>query len=497
MSPVSSIEERTAPAVRFSLLRGIFSFPAMLAALLMVLSVLTVRERFSDPDMWWHLRTGQVIWTTHTIPRTDLFSWTTNHHAWVPHEWLSQLIIYGAYRFGGYSGLMLFLCIATAALLIAGYFLCSVYSGNAKVSLIGALVVWLFATSGLAIRPQMIGYLLLVLELIVIHFGSTRSPRWFYCLPPLFAVWVNCHGSFFLGIVIGWLFYGSSFIGYRFTGIHPRPWSSSARRAGGAALVLSVAALFLNPVGYHQVIYPLQTMLASNLNVIQEFAPLVLTTPRGLGLLLVLLFIVCLMIADAAPLYWHEVVLLAAGTWLAISHQRMVFVFGILAAPVVCRLLSRHWEGYEPERDLPIANGALIVIAIIIAVAAFPGRASLVHQVDKANPVGAVEYIRSHHLTGHMLNDWTYGGYLVWAMPEHPDFIDGRGDVFAATGVVNDFGKWAFLQADPRFLLDKYQIDFCILPPDSPLTHVFPLLPGWRTAYHDETALVFVHDRRP
>src|SRR5258707_13517768 len=145
-------------------LRRLFSFPIMLAGLLAVLAVLTVRQRFDDPDMSWHLKTCEVIWTTHTIPTTDLFSYTTNHHGLIPHEWLSQVLIYGAYRWGGYSGLMLWLCFFTAALLIAGYILCSLYSGNSKVALLGALAIWLFGTVGFAVRPQMIGYLLLVVE---------------------------------------------------------------------------------------------------------------------------------------------------------------------------------------------------------------------------------------------------------------------------------------------------------------------------------------------
>ena len=102
----------------------------MLASLLVPLAVFTVRGRLNDLDMWWHLKTGEIIWTTHTIPTTDLFSYTTNHHAWIPHEWLAQLLIYGAYRWGGYSGLMLWLCFLAALLPVAGYILLSLYSGN-------------------------------------------------------------------------------------------------------------------------------------------------------------------------------------------------------------------------------------------------------------------------------------------------------------------------------------------------------------------------------
>ena len=76
---------------------------------------------------------GETIWTTHAIPVTDIFSYTTNHQAAIPHEWLAQVAMYLAYRWGGYSGLMVWFCLLTAGLSMAGYALCSLYSGNAKV----------------------------------------------------------------------------------------------------------------------------------------------------------------------------------------------------------------------------------------------------------------------------------------------------------------------------------------------------------------------------
>src|SRR5580700_8521210 len=100
-----------------SILDLVSSYPEMVAATLVVLAVLTVRSRFNEPDLWWHLKTGEIIWNTHSIPRTDLFSFTTNNHAWIAHEWLSQVTIYGAWRFGGYTGLMLWLCVFSSLLL--------------------------------------------------------------------------------------------------------------------------------------------------------------------------------------------------------------------------------------------------------------------------------------------------------------------------------------------------------------------------------------------
>src|ERR1700722_9145243 len=135
---------------RLSSSRAIFSFPVILGVFLIVLTMLTVRGRFSDPDMWWHLKTGEIIWNTHHIPTVDSFSFTTNSHAYVPHEWLSQLTIYAAYHFGGYTGLMLGFSFLASLLVVAGYALCARYSGNLKVAFLGGIIIWLFATIGLS-----------------------------------------------------------------------------------------------------------------------------------------------------------------------------------------------------------------------------------------------------------------------------------------------------------------------------------------------------------
>jgi hypothetical protein len=466
----------------------------MLASLLVVLAVLTVRSRFDDPDMWWHLKMGQVIWTTHTIPTADIFSYTTNHHAYVAHEWLSQLLIYGAYRFGGYPGLMLWLCFFASALLIAGYCLCSLYSGNAKVAFLGALTIWLFATSGFAVRPQMIGYLLLIVELLLIHLGRTRNPRWFLALPPLFAIWVNCHGSFFLGFLVAGVFLFSSAFNFRIGSLVSTSWDPHTRRMLALSLMLSGAALFLNPVGIKLVLFPLNFTVNQPINLgnVTEWHPLHLNETRGLGFMTILGCVFLLLIFRRSELLWDELVLLGLGIWLAVSHQRMVFVFGILAAPILSRMLSTSWDNYNAEEDRPLPNAIFLAASLLVAFLAFPSQRALARQVDEQSPVKAVEFIKAHHLSGPMLNDYIYGGYLIWAAPEHPDFVDGRAEVFEETGILGEFGRWATLQSDPRSLLDKYKINFCLLTPQSPMTFVLPLLHDWTPIYSDNNSVIFM-----
>jgi hypothetical protein len=496
MSTASLTVDQTGDLIRFRSLRSVFSFPVMLASLLIVLAMLTVRSRFNDPDMWWHLKTGEVIWTTHSIPTTDLFSYTAGHQAFVPQEWLSQVLIYSAYRYAGYSGLMIWLCFFTSALLIAGYALCSLYSGNAKVGWAGALLIWLFATVGYAIRPQMIGYLLLVLELLIIYLGRTRNPRWFFLLPPVFAFWVNCHASFFLGMGIAGLIFICSFFNFQAGLLESSRWNARTQRFLGLALVLSAAALFLNPFGAKLVFYPLDFMLhlPINLTAISEWQPLAMTSIRGIALLGVLTCIFLTVIMQQSRIFWHELVLLAAGTWFAVHHERMAFIFGTLAAPIISRLLAGSWDTYKAEQDRAWPNAIMTIAALLVVFWMFPSKTAITKQIEESNPVKAVEFIQAHHISGHMLNDYPYGGYLIWAAPEHPVFIDGRADLFEFAGVLDQFGGWATMNGDPNALLDKYKIDFCLLDINAPMTHILRLLPGWKTTYSDNKTIIFVRN---
>jgi hypothetical protein len=270
-------------------------------------------------------------------------------------------------------------------------------------------------------------------------------------------------------------------------------WDPRQRRMLALALVLSACALFLNPIGVKQVLYPLNTMLHQpvGLSIVQEWQPLQLNSARGAGLLGVLGCVFLLVLLRRSELFAEELLLLTVATWLAASHQRMTFVFGILAAPIISRLLSTSWDGYDAETDRPLPNATIIVASLVAASFGFPSRQVLSKQVEEQSPVKAVEYINTHNLSGRMLNDYVYGGYLIWAAPKHPVFVDGRADVFEWTGVLGDFGSWATLHSDPNILLDKYRIDFCLLASQSPVVRFLPLLHGWKVIYSDDNSVIF------
>ncbi len=71
----------------------------------------------TDPDLWWHLRTGQLIVQNHQLFHADPYSFTKAGQPWLDHEWLSQIVIFLIYRSAGYGGLM----VVFAAIIAAGF----------------------------------------------------------------------------------------------------------------------------------------------------------------------------------------------------------------------------------------------------------------------------------------------------------------------------------------------------------------------------------------
>jgi hypothetical protein len=271
-------------------------------------------------------------------------------------------------------------------------------------------------------------------------------------------------------------------------------WEPRRQLIFGIALVLSAATLFLNPIGVKLVLYPLDFMLhlPINLSAIDEWKPLAMNSVRGVGLLVVFACILLTVIIRRSQLFWSELVLLSAGTWFAVHHERMTFVFGILAAPILARLLATAWDGYNAEQDRVWPNALAITVFLSVSFFAFPSRQSITQQMEASNPVKAVKFIEDHHISGHMLNEYIYGGYLIWAAPEHPVFVDGRADLFEFAGVLKEYGEWATLESDPNALLDKYKIDYCLLERGAPIARVMQLLKGWKSVYSDEKTIIFV-----
>ncbi len=135
-------EERQArKAAKIPLYQQIFSFPAMLGGLL-VCGVFVARRDFDvDPDLWWHIKVGESILSTHHWPTTDPYSFTASGQPWLAYEWLGDVLIAGAARVGGLRGLQALLIVLGAAILLALYGYATLRSRNSKAGFVSATVL--------------------------------------------------------------------------------------------------------------------------------------------------------------------------------------------------------------------------------------------------------------------------------------------------------------------------------------------------------------------
>ena len=62
----------------------------------------------ADGDTGYHIRAGEVIIDTLSIPRHDIFSFHTPTIPWTAHEWLSEVVMASLHRLFGLSGVLVF-----------------------------------------------------------------------------------------------------------------------------------------------------------------------------------------------------------------------------------------------------------------------------------------------------------------------------------------------------------------------------------------------------
>src|SRR6185437_11263035 len=83
-------------------LRG--ATPAAAAVLAFLVSLST--RVLNDGDSWWHVAAGRLMIATRTVLRTDPFSATLQGAPWFTHEWLSEVLLGGAFDLAGWSGVV-------------------------------------------------------------------------------------------------------------------------------------------------------------------------------------------------------------------------------------------------------------------------------------------------------------------------------------------------------------------------------------------------------
>ncbi len=178
--------------------------------------------------------------------------------------------------------------------------------------------------------------------------------------------------------------------------------------------------------------------------------------------------------------------MLAPLLWLGLSAQRHLLFFVFAATPFIAagaaRLYLRLRPGPRPARGLPpAAAGALALLLCAGALASAFGAPT--EPDEHAYPTGAIAALRSG--SGTLLNEYDWGGYLIYRVPERKVFVDGRLFPFYPD-VLREYRDAVELRPDWKDVLAKYGVREVLLMPNKALA-VALREDGWTVRAEDKT----------
>lgn len=477
-----------------ALLKRAVSFPVMLGTLL-VGAVFVVARTFSvDPDLWWHIKNGQNILATHQWPTHDPYSFTVAGTPWLCYEWLGDVFLGATARLGGLQGLDGVLFVLGSVIMVALYAYAALRCGNSKAGFVAATALYLLATPSFSLRPQMLGYLFIILTLIVLEYFRKGKQRSLFFLPPLFLIWINTHGSWVIGLGVILIFLASGLVEFRAGSVIAQRWSTSQRIHLESAFLFCIAAIPCTPYGTQLAAYPFTVASSLPINVtnVLEWQSMPFNLPLGkIFLVFVLGFFLTQMVLQITC-HLDDLVLFLFGTVMACLHVRFLLLFVPFCAASLAALLAAWVPSYDRTKDRYVLNALLMATVIAAIVWYFPSETEIQAMVNKHFPVRAVAYLRSHDVAGPMFNTYGSGGYLIWALPERKVFIDGRGDLYELGGAFFDYLQVANLKPGAFAVLRSYGIQSCLLDRNEPLATVLGAHPDWQRVYSDEVSALFV-----
>jgi hypothetical protein len=500
----------------------------------------------ADADIGWHIRTGEQILATHSLPRTDPFSSTMQGQPWFAWEWLYDLALGILHRSCGLNGVV-WVC----ALLVAAIFTLLLSQLLQRgTGLLLAVVLMLLAEAASMIhlyaRPHIVSWLLSLLWFIALECwerwdrwerrdrweGRERGhpPRWIrWFFPASMLLWVNLHGGWVFGLALLGIYTFAAFVeSWRAPDAFAAIRAGHRARAMAAAWVASALATLVNPFGWrlHMHIY---RYLGNRylMNRIDEFRSpdfhgwaercfavillLVLiafakrrTNLRLSHLLVVLLAVYAgfyssrnlpvssmLLVLLAGPMLWENFAALADKSggwrWLRKGAARISDFSDRMGAQEM-ELRGHLW---------PVVSVAL-ALAICLQGGWLGSRQLIQAQFDpKKVPVAAVTFLQQENVeeppvTEPVFSTDAWGGYLIYRLyPERKVVVDDRHDLYGS-GRIRQY--LILTRAEPGWqsVLKEWQIRTALLPTGSTLANLLREVPrDWRVAYEDKVAVVF------
>jgi hypothetical protein len=270
-----------------------------------------------------------------------------------------------------------------------------------------------------------------------------------------------------------------------------------------------ILALFINPQGAKLLTLPFTTVArqAEQEYIAEWQSPNFHALDQQIFAWLLLLLLAVLG-ASRKRVAVSEILLALGFGFLGLLAVRNIYLFVVVAPPLITGRagdIIEYWrEKFKlswnidfdrpPTRITNIINWFLVlvlaVVVVIKTVTVFSPGLNWEY-FNESLPVEAAEFLQKEQPEGFMFNPYKYGGYLIWALPEYPVFIDGRADLHGDE-LINQWIQVSRGDDGWEEILDNWDIGFVMSEPDMPILDHLEWA-GWELIYED--ALVVIYKR--
>ncbi len=488
----------------------------LLIPVLMLLMVFLVASRSPvDSDLWWHLRSGQVMAETGRPLVTDVFSYTREGHTWVNHSWLGEVVLFGLYQFGGWTAISGWM--GVMAVMVA-VFLWWQTRGSPYVKAGFVLFASVVCAPLWTPRPQFFSLVLLTFLAWLVNRWMSSGGRSIWFSLPLIVLWSNLHGGYVTGILYLLAFAAGVLV-------DALTETGEARRVllqkSGILLTVAVGgylASAVNPNGFRMWLIPFQTVGVGILRqFIQEWSSpdfhSIESWPFALFIMLMIFFlsrqrertffrhIFPAILFILMGLYARRNMAAAAIAGIGIlmvawNSMRVGDFFASLIPTTWLDWITRYRASQKQltsaqKKSINLVFAGLMGLACFVKLAfvGYPGMMGVYE--GQHFPMEAVSFMQKNPTLqeGRLFNSYNWGGYLIWKNPETKVYVDGRTDLFGD----EILGEWMTITQTGdgwQDLLDKWDVTRVIIEPNRPLASALPSI-GWVERYRDEQAVVF------
>lgn len=446
---------------------------------------------FADPDVWWHMRSGEWVLQHHALPHTDPFSFLGADRPWSAYNWLFDITILKLYYQFGLTGLVIY----TLAMILLFVFLLHRLIRHLQPDFTtGVLLTFAacYCLTGLdSPRSWWISINFLVLEVDILMLarksGKTRQLAW---LPLIFALWANLHIEFIDGLIVLFIALAESLVPQRM-----KLESRLQPRQCIAVTVLCLLATLVNPYGWG--IYKIAAQLVTQqfpLYKVIDFQPLGF---RSLSDFVVLFFalLAAAALGRGRRIQFFEMVLLAFAVIVSFRSQRDAWIVVVTACAVLALELNKGSESSFHLKPVAVASVgcAAALAAGLFFRATHSDNAKMQSILADHLPSRAVAFVKAKGYPGPLFNDFAWGGYLMWDLGM-PVAIDGRAPLYDDGYLDRNLATWSGSpgwSSDP----DLARAGLVIGPVGSPLTQRLRMDPRFKLVFEDNVAAVFIAAR--